>query len=146
MQAVKQEFPETLLQWEDFANPHAFPILQRYRDQLLTHNDDIQVTAAVALGAVLGAIKVTGKSLKEQQIVMLGAGTGIAVADGIRAGMISEGLSEEEARSRFWVIDKDGLLHSSRTDLSSEQRVYARPDSSVAGWSRSSNGHIGRSM
>ena len=143
VQAVKQEFPETLLQWEDFANPHAFPILQRYRDQLLTHNDDIQVTAAVALGAVLGAIKVTGKSLKEQQIVMLGAGTGIGVADGIRAGMISEGLSEEEARSRFWVIDKDGLLHSSRTDLSSEQRVYARPDSSVAGWSRSSNGHIG---
>jgi len=144
VQAVKQEFPETLLQWEDFATPHARPILQRYRDQLLTFNDDIQVTAAVVLGAILGAVKVTGKSLKEQQIVMLGAGsTGIGVSDGLRTALKSEGLSEEEARSRFWLIDKDGLLHSGRNDLSAEQRVYARPDSSVAGWPRTSNGHIG---
>src|SRR5258705_8540105 len=144
VQAVKQEFPEALLQWEDFATPHARPILQRYRDQLLTFNDDIQVTAAVVLGAILGAVKVTGKSLKEQQIVMLGAGgSGIGVADGLRMGMISEGLSEDEARSRFWVVDKDGLLHSGRNDMSAEQRVYARPESSVAGWPRTSNGHIG---
>jgi malate dehydrogenase (oxaloacetate-decarboxylating) len=144
VQAVKQEFPETLLQWEDFATPHARPILQHYRDQLLTFNDDIQVTAAVVLGAILGAVKVTGRTLKEQQIVMLGAGsTGIGVSDGLRAAMISEGLSEEEARSRFWLVDKDGLLHSGRKDLSSEQRVYARPDTNVAGWPRSSNGQIG---
>src|ERR1700746_2134297 len=143
VQAVKQEFPRTLLQWEDFATPHARPILQRYRDQLLTFNDDIQVTAAVVLGAGLGAVKVSGKSLKDQQIVMLGAGsTGIGVADGLRAAMISEGLSEEEARNRFWIIDKDGLVHSGRKDLSSEQRVYAKPESNVAGWPRSSNGHI----
>src|ERR1700756_4142323 len=144
VQAVKQEFPATCLQWEDFATPHARPILQRYRDQLLTFNDDIQVTAAVVLGAILGAVNVTGKSLAEQQIVMLGAGgTGIGVADGLRAGMISEGLSEEEARSRFWIVDKDGLLHAGRNDLSAEQRVYARPETDVAGWPRSSNGHIG---
>src|ERR1700748_1923520 len=144
VQAVKQEFPETCLQWEDFATPHARPILQRYRDQLLTFNDDIQVTAAIVLGAVLSAVKVTGKSLKEQQIVMLGAGsTGIGVADGLRAAMIAEGLTEEEARSRFWLVDKDGLLHSGRNDLSSEQRVYAQPEVDVAGWPRSSNGHIG---
>ena len=144
VQAVKQEFPRTLLQWEDFATPHARPILQRYRDQLLTFNDDIQVTAAVVLGAGLGAVKVSGKSLKDQQIVMLGAGsTGIGVADGLRAAMISEGLSEEEARNRFWIIDKDGLVHSGRKDLSSEQRVYAKPESIVAGWPRSSNGNIG---
>src|ERR1700739_687293 len=144
VQAVKQEFPETLLQWEDFATPHARPILQRYRDQFLTFNDDIQVTAAIVLGAVLGAVKVTGKSLKEQQIVMLGAGgTGIGVADGLRAAMKGEGLSEEEARSCFWLVDKDGLLHSGRNDLSSEQRVYAQPESQVAGWPRSSNGKIG---
>jgi malate dehydrogenase (oxaloacetate-decarboxylating) len=144
VQAVKQEFPETLLQWEDFATPHARPLLQRYRDQLLTFNDDIQVTAAVVLGAILGAVKVTGKSLKEQQIVMLGAGsTGIGVADGLRTAMTSDGLSEEEARSRFWIVDKDGLLHSGRNDLSTEQRVYARPDANVAGWPRTSNGHIG---
>src|SRR6201991_4289852 len=143
VQAVKKEFPDTCLQWEDFATPHARPILQRYRDQLLTFNDDIQVTAAVVLGAVLGAVKVTGKSLKDQQIVMLGAGsTGIGVADGLRAAMISEGLSEEEARSRFWIVDKDGLLHSGRNDLSSEQRVYAQPEISVAGWARTSNENI----
>src|ERR1700760_2093314 len=144
VQAVKQEFPGTCLQWEDFATPHARPILQHYRDQLLTFNDDIQVTAAVVLGAVLGAVKVTGKSLKEQQIAMLGAGsTGVGVADGLRAAMISEGLSEEEARSRFWIVDKDGLLHSGREDLTSEQAVYARPESEVAGWPHTSNEHIG---
>ena len=144
VQAVKQEFPETLLQWEDFATPHARPILQRYRDQLLTFNDDIQVTAAVVLGAILGAVKVTGKNLKEQQIVMLGAGsTGIGVSDGLRAAMISEGLSEEEARSRFWLVDKNGLLHSGRNDLSSEQRIYAQPEINVAGWPRSSTGNVG---
>src|SRR5712664_299117 len=104
VQAVKKEFPKTCLQWEDFATPHARPILQRYRDQMLTFNDDIQSTSAVALGAIIGAVKVTGKSLKGQQIVMFGAGSaGIGVADGLRAAMTEEGLSEPEARSRFWV-------------------------------------------
>ena len=144
VQAVKQELPGTCLQWEDFATPHARPILTRYRDQLLTFNDDIQGTSAVALGAILGAVKVTGKSLTEQQIVMLGAGSaGIGVADGLRAAMKEEGLSEEEARSRFWVVDKDGLLHSGRKDLTSEQSVYAQPESGVAGWPRTSGGNIG---
>src|ERR1700687_2205504 len=127
VQAVKQEFPDTCLQWEDFATPHARPILQRYRDQLLTFNDDIQGTSAVALGAILGAVKVTGKSLKDQQIVMLGAGSaGIGVADGLRAAMKGEGLSEQEARSHFWVVDRDGLLHSGRKDLRPEQRSEER--------------------
>jgi len=144
VQAVRQELPGTCLQWEDFATPHARPILQHYRDQLLTFNDDIQGTSAVALGAILGAVKVTGKTIKEQQIVMLGAGSaGIGVADGLREAMKGEGLSEQDARSRFWVIDKDGLLHSGRKDLSSEQNVYAQPESRVSGWPRTSNGHIG---
>jgi malate dehydrogenase (oxaloacetate-decarboxylating) len=144
VQAVKQELPGTCLQWEDFATPHARPILQRYRDELLTFNDDIQGTAAVALGAALGAVKVTGKTLKEQQIVMLGAGSaGIGVADGLRAAMKGEGLTEDEARSRFWVIDKNGLLQSGRKDLTSEQSVYAQPESRVSAWPRTSNGHIG---
>jgi len=144
VQAVKQELPGTCLQWEDFATPHARPILRHYRDELLTFNDDIQGTAAVALGAVLGAVKVTGRSLKDQQIVMLGAGSaGIGVADGLREAMKGEGLSEQEARSHFWVVDRDGLLHSGRKDLSPEQSVYAQPEGRVAGWPRTSNGHIG---
>src|SRR5208282_3737914 len=122
VQAVKEELPGTCLQWEDFATPHARPILNRYRDQILTFNDDIQGTSAVALGAILGAVKVTGKGLTEQQIVMLGAGSaGIGVADGLRAAMREEGLTEQEAQSRFWVIDKDGLLHSGRKELTLEQ-------------------------
>jgi len=144
VRAVKQELPGTCLQWEDFATPHARPILQRYRDELLTFNDDIQGTASVALGAALGAVKVTGKSLKDQQIVMLGAGSaGIGVADGLRAAMKGEGLTEDEAQSRFWVIDKNGLLHSGRKDLTSEQVVYAQPEGRVSDWPRTSNGHIG---
>src|SRR5499433_1411776 len=122
VQAVKQELPQTCLQWEDFATPHARPILERYRDQLLTFNDDIQGTAAVTLGAILGAIKVTGKSLKDQQIVMLGAGSAATgVADGLCEAMTEEGLTEEEARSRFWLVNSKGVLHSGRKDLSQEQ-------------------------
>jgi malate dehydrogenase (oxaloacetate-decarboxylating) len=144
VQAVKQELPKTCLQWEDFATPHARPILQRYHDELLTFNDDIQGTSAVTLGAILGAVKVTGKSLKDQQIVMLGAGSaGIGVDDGLRAAMKEEGLSEQEARSHFWVIDRDGLLHSGRKNLSPEQRVYAQPEDRVSGWPRTFNGYIG---
>ena len=144
VQAVKQQLPQTCLQWEDFATPHARPILERYRDQLLTFNDDIQGTAAVAVGTVLGAVNVTGKTLKDQQIVMFGAGSaGIGVADGLRAAMEAEGLSEKEARSRFWFVDKDGLLHSGRKDLSPEQYDYAQPEERVSGWPRTLNRHVG---
>ena len=144
VQAVKQELPGTCLQWEDFATAHARPILERYHDQMLTFNDDIQGTAAVALGAILGAVKVTGKSLKEQQIVMFGAGSaGIGVADGLREAMKGEGLSEDEARSHFWIVNSKGLLHSGRTDLTPEQRVYAQPKARVSGWQQTSDGQIG---
>src|SRR5262245_38017240 len=133
--AVKQELPNTCLQWEDFATPHARPILERWRDQLLTFNDDIQGTAAVALGAILGAVQVAGRPLKDQQVVMLGAGSaGIGVADFLRAAMRDAGLAEEDARRRFWIVDKDGLLHSGRTDLTAEQRVYAQPRDRVSAW------------
>src|SRR5439155_3211008 len=115
VQAVKEDLPGACLQWEDLATPHARPILNRYRDQLLTFNDDVQGTAAVALGTILGAVRVTGRNLKGQQIVIFGAGSaGVGVADGLREAMKGEGLSEQESRSRFWVIDKDGLLHSGR--------------------------------
>jgi malate dehydrogenase (oxaloacetate-decarboxylating) len=142
--AVKEELPETCLQWEDFANPHARPILECYRDQLLTFNDDIQGTAAVALGAILSAIKVTEKSLKDQQIVMLGAGSAATgVADGLRAAMVEEGLTEEQARRRFWLVNSKGVLHSGRKDLTAEQMIYAQPENRIAGWARNSNGNVG---
>lgn len=144
VQAVQQELPNVCLQWEDFATPHARPILERYRDQLLTFNDDIQGTAAVTLGAVLGAVGVTGKRLRDQQIVFLGAGSAaVGVADYLRAALVQDGLSETEARGRFWLVDRDGLLHTGRTDLTPEQRVYAQPSDRVAGWPRTSGGAIG---
>jgi malate dehydrogenase (oxaloacetate-decarboxylating) len=126
--AVKQELPGTCLQWEDFATPHARPILEKYRNELLTFNDDIQGTAAVTLGAILAAIKVSRQRLRDQQVVFLGAGSAsIGVADYLREAMLAEGLSPQDARSRFWLVDINGLVHEARTDLTPEQRVYARP-------------------
>src|SRR5712671_1193731 len=144
VEAVKEELPNVCLQWEDFATPHARPILERYRDKLLTFNDDIQGTAAVALGAILGAVGVIGKRLRDQQIVFLGAGSAaVGVADYLRAALVQDGLSESEARGRFWLVDKDGLLHTGRTDLTPEQRVYAHPAERVADWPRTLHGAIG---
>ena len=147
VQALKEELPHTLLQWEDFAKDHARPILDRYRDQLLTFNDDIQGTAAVASGAIFSAVRVSGRRLREQQIVMLGAGSaGIGVADFLREAMVADGLTQQEARSRFWLIDRDGVLHSQRTDLSTEQRVYAQPVERLADFPRNSvNNNVGLS-
>ena len=139
--AVKEELPDVCLQWEDFASTHARPLLERYRDQLLTFNDDVQGTASVALGAIIGAISVTGGKLTDQRIIFLGAGSaGIGVADYLRAALVSDGLSEEEARRRFWIVDKNGLLEDSRTDLEPDQAVYAQPASAVADWPRSAAG------
>jgi malate dehydrogenase (oxaloacetate-decarboxylating) len=144
VRAVQQELPNACLQWEDFATPHARPILERYQEELLTFNDDIQGTAAVALGAILGALGVTGQRLRDQQIVFLGAGSAaVGVADYLRAALVQDALSEAEARGRFWLVDKNGLLHSGRSDLTPEQRVYAQPEDRVAGWPRTSHGAIG---
>ena len=144
VQAVKQELPDTCLQWEDFATPNARPLLERYQNELLTFNDDVQGTAAVVLGAAVGASKVAGKSMREHQIVFVGAGSAaIGVADYLRFAMVEDGLSDKEARARFWIVDKDGLLHSDRGDLSDEQRTYARPRSEITDWPRNSHGQVG---
>ncbi|WP_078947615.1 NAD-dependent malic enzyme [Streptomyces griseus] len=127
--AVEAELPGTLLQWEDFATAHARPILTRYQDRLLTFNDDIQGTAGVVLGALTTATTVAGTRLTDQRIVILGAGSAaVGVADMIRTAMTEDGLSQDEARSRFWFVDVEGLLVASRDGLSEEQRVYARSD------------------
>ena len=142
--AVKAELPSACLQWEDFATRNARPLLERYQNQLLTFNDDIQGTAAVTLGAIIGASKVAQKKISEHQIVFVGAGSAaIGVADYLRFAMLAEGLSETEARGRFWIVDKDGLLDSSRRDLTTEQKVYARDRNELADWPRNGRGHIG---
>jgi malate dehydrogenase (oxaloacetate-decarboxylating) len=141
--AVKAEMPNTLLQWEDFATPHARPILDRYRDQLLTFNDDIQGTAAVALGGISAGIQVAGSAMRDQQVVFLGAGSAATgVADYICAAMVADGLAEEDARRRFWIVDLGGLLHGGRTGLTPEQRRYAQPEDRIAGWRRAASGNI----
>lgn len=133
--AVEAELPGTLLQWEDFATAHAHPILSRYRDRLLTFNDDIQGTAAVTLGALSTAANVSGTALSGQRLVILGAGSAaIGVADMIRTAMIEEGLSEDEATARFWILDVDGLLVRSRSELTPQQRMFARDDDEVTDW------------
>ena len=144
VQAVKQELPDTCLQWEDFATPHARPLLLRYQNDLLTFNDDVQGTAAVVLGAAVGASKVAQKNMKDHKIVFVGAGSAaIGVADYLRFAMIEEGLSDKEARSRFWIVDKDGLLDSDRRNLSDEQKTYVRDRNEIANWPRNPNGQIG---
>ena len=132
---VQDQLPDVLLQWEDFATAHALPILERYRDKLLTFNDDIQGTAAVTLGALHGASKVAGRPLSEQQVVMLGAGSaGIGVLDMVQREMMAQGLSAADASARIWVVDVVGLLTDDRTDLSPGQRRFAQPANRVAGW------------
>jgi malate dehydrogenase (oxaloacetate-decarboxylating) len=141
--AVRQELPHTLVHWDDFATPHARSILQRHQTDLLTYNDDIQGTAAVTLGTIQGAMPVTRSRWRDQRIVFLGAGSSIGCADYLRAAMVADGLSDNEARRRFWILDVDGLLHSGRTDLSSDQRVYAQPSEVIANWPRDANGNVG---
>ncbi len=144
VEGIRRELPGALLQWEDFATPNARPLLNRYRDSLLTFNDDIQGTAAVALGALLAGARVAGRNLRDQTIVFLGGGSAaIGVADYLRAAMVSEGLSDTEARRRFWIVDLAGLLVDTRTDLAPEQRVYARAAEDAAGWPRTHSGSVG---
>jgi malate dehydrogenase (oxaloacetate-decarboxylating) len=144
VQAVEQELPGTLLQWEDFATTHARPILDRYRDRLLTFNDDIQGTAAVVAGALAGAVRASGSRLRDQRVVMLGAGSAaIGVADMVRRQMAAGGVPDSEARRRFFIVDINGLLTQDRTDLSAEQHSYAQPAGALAGWTRTSDGPAG---
>jgi len=128
VQAVRAELPHVLVQWEDFATPHALPILERYRDQLLTFNDDIQGTAAVVVAALSAAAVATGSRPRDQKIVMLGAGSaGIGVCDQIVRSMVADGLSDKQARAQIYVVDVGGLLTEDRRGISPAQRRYAHP-------------------
>jgi malate dehydrogenase (oxaloacetate-decarboxylating) len=142
VQNVKKRWPHVLLQWEDFAGSNAARFLARYRDQLCTFNDDIQGTAAITTATLISAINVTGVPLERQKIVVLGFGSaGIGITNLLARFMQDRGLSEQEARIRFYGVDRYGLITESAKDLRPEQRVYARKDSEVQGW-RGSNGDI----
>lgn len=132
---IKKRFPHVLLQWEDFAQINANPILDRYRDQLCTFNDDIQGTAAVAAGTLFSAIRVTGKRLIDQRIVVVGAGSaGCGISTLIMHAMIDEGLSEIEARRRFFLIDRSGLLTQDMKTLLPFQKPFAQSRELLAHW------------
>lgn len=133
--AVKKRFPHILLHWEDFAQQNANKILERYRNQVCTFNDDIQGTAAVAAGALFSAIHVTGTSLREQRIAVVGGGSaGCGISNLILQAMIEEGLSEKEAKERFFIIDKNGLLLEDTANLMSFQKPFAQKRALVANW------------
>jgi malate dehydrogenase (oxaloacetate-decarboxylating) len=132
VRAVQAELPDVLLQWEDFATRNALPILERYRDQLLTFNDDIQGTAAVVLAALFAGAAATGSRLRNQTVVMLGAGSaGIGVCEQVVRSMLAEGLSERDARARIFLVDINGLLTTDRQDLDPAQRRLAQPPTAV---------------
>lgn len=133
-----QMFPKALLQWEDFGPANGRRILDKYRGQIRTFSDDQQGTGAITLAAVVSAMRICGALLRNQRIVILGAGTaGIGVADLIREVMVSSGLSREEATRRFWLVDTHGLLTSDMRQISqSYQAAYARPAAEVKTWRR----------
>lgn len=133
--AVKRRWPEVLLQFEDFAQQTALPLLERYRDEMCCFNDDIQGTAAVALGCLMAASSVSGRSLCEQTVVFLGAGSaGCGIAEHIIQQMIAEGLSEVEARARIFMVDRFGLLTDDQANLPPFQRQLSQPRTIVESW------------
>jgi malate dehydrogenase (oxaloacetate-decarboxylating) len=143
--AVTKHFPHAMLHWEDFGASNARRILNKYADQACTFNDDMQGTAAVVLAAVFSAVTAAGTRMRDQRVVIYGAGTaGLGIADMMRDQMVREGLSPQEATRRFWALGRSGLLTDDRADrLYDFQQPYARPAAEVAGWSSSGSGPIG---
>ncbi len=135
--AATKLFPHAMLHWEDFGASNARRILNKYADRLCTFNDDMQGTAAVVMAAAFAAVKAAGGRMRDQRVVIHGAGTaGLGIADLMRDQMIREGLSPEEAIRRFWALGQRGLLTDDRTEHQYDfQRPYARLAGDVAGWS-----------
>ncbi len=135
VQGVKRRWPNVLLQFEDFAQAHAMPLLEKYRDELCMFNDDIQGTAAVVVGALLAATKVAGKRLRDLDIAVLGAGSaGCGIAEQLIAVMRDQGLSDGDARARLFMVDANGLLHDRLEGLRPFQCKLAQPFGRVGCW------------
>jgi malate dehydrogenase (oxaloacetate-decarboxylating) len=133
--AVGKLFPSAMLHWEDFGATNARRILNKYADQVCTFNDDMQGTAATVMAAVFSALRVTGTRMRDQRIVIHGAGTaGLGIADMMRDQMIREGLSPQEATRRFFPLSRHGLLLSDSPGLLDFQLPYARSREEVSSW------------
>jgi malate dehydrogenase (oxaloacetate-decarboxylating) len=141
VQTARRFFPEVLLHWEDLGNVNARMILDKYGDNILTFNDDIQGTGAVTLAAIMSALKEKGESLKDQRIVVFGPGAaGIGNADQMVDAMVLEGITREEAYERFWAVDYRGLLTNVTLDVLKFQIPYVRKADEVKDWTRNENG------
>jgi malate dehydrogenase (oxaloacetate-decarboxylating) len=139
--AIAERWPHVLLQWEDFARHNATRLLERYRDRLCTFNDDIQGTAAVATGALLAAIKVTGVPLAEQRIAIFGAGSaGCGIAGLLLEAMVEAGLDARAAARRFFLVDQDGMLVSSMNSMPPFQARFAQDASLLHSWTLEQSG------
>lgn len=133
--AIKLKFPNVLLQWEDFSKGNAGRLLDRYRGELCTFNDDIQGTGAVTVAGLLSAMKVIGSDLGEQRILILGAGSSaIGICDQIAAAMAHAGYTETQAREALWLVDSKGLVHSERPKLEAAKSRYAQPIERLISW------------
>jgi malate dehydrogenase (oxaloacetate-decarboxylating)(NADP+) len=127
VEAVQALYPKCCIQWEDFANFNAIPILARYRSKICTYNDDIQGTAAVALAGIFGALRISGQKLTEQRFLFLGGGSAATgIAELISHAMAMEGMDIDEARSRNALFDSQGLVVTRRTDLADFKKPFAQ--------------------
>lgn len=135
IQAVKRRWPKVLVQFEDFAQPNAMPLLQKYRNQICCFNDDIQGTAAVTVGTLLAACRSKGVRLSDQRVVFVGAGSaGCGIAEQIVMQMRSEGVSEPQARSQIYMVDRYGLLVDGMSELRDFQQRLCQPRSAIIEW------------
>ena len=133
VQTAERLFPKLYLHWEDFGRLNAANILEKYRKQIPTFNDDIQGTGIVTLGGIFGSLDITGEKLTDQVYLCYGGGTaGAGIASRVLREMVSEGLPEEEAYKRFFMVDKQGLLFDDMDDLTPEQKPFAKKRSDFA--------------
>ena len=133
--AVKRRWPQAMVQFEDFAQPNAMPILKKYQDEICCFNDDIQGTASVTVGTLLAACRTKGTRLCDQKVVFVGAGSaGCGIAEQIICQMVAEGLSEQQARAQIFMIDRYGLLTANTPDMRDFQAALAQSHEALADW------------
>ena len=138
--AINRKFPHVFLQWEDFGKKNARYNLERYQDRMCTFNDDIQGTGAVAMAALLNALKLTGTKLSNHRVLIYGSGTaGCGIADEIWKWMVKDGLNHQEAYDRFWLMDSQGLITTARENIDHFKAPYARPSTETMDWDSEAN-------